>query len=76
MGKAKISNKTARELLAYALSKGFTWNGKLTGGGHIMLRHPGGGSVLLAATPGRKTSPQNSIKDIDREARRGGDSTV
>lgn len=76
MGRAKLSNQRTRELVKYAESLGFEWDGKLTGGGHIKLIHPQGGRVILAATPGRKTSPNNSRKDIEREAGRGRDSTV
>lgn len=71
MGRVKLSNKMTRELLKYALSKGFTWDGKLTGGGHVKLRHPGGGIVILAATPGRGNNGRNSISDIDKAARGG-----
>lgn len=65
----KISNKSVRHLVKYAEALGFVWNGKLTGGGHIILRHPGGGRVTLAATPSGK-SLILSQKDIEREARK------
>jgi hypothetical protein len=71
MGRVKLSNKLARELLKYAEDRGFEWDGRLTGGGHIKLRHPNGGVVLLAATPGRKNNGHNSRKDIERVARDG-----
>lgn len=71
MGRVKLSNRTARELLKYAEERGFVWDGKLTGGGHIKLVHPNGGRVILPATPGRGNRGQHSRKDIDREARRG-----
>lgn len=71
MGKVRLSNKLARELLKYAEEHGFEWNGKLTGGGHIMLRHPNGGRVVLPATPGPRNTGDNSRKDIERVARDG-----
>lgn len=71
MGQVKLSNKMARELVKYAEDRGFVWDGKLTGGGHIKLRHPNGGLVILAATPGRGNNGHNSRKDIERVANRG-----
>lgn len=71
MGRVKLSNKMARELLKYAEENGFQWDGKLTGGGHIKLVHPNGGRVILAATPGRGNNGHNSRKDIERVARYG-----
>lgn len=71
MGRAKLSNRLARDLLKYAEQNGFTWDGKLTGGGHIKLVHANGGKVILPATPGRGNNGQLSRKDIERVARNG-----
>lgn len=68
----KLSSPVARELVAYAKSKGFAWGGKLSGKGHIILRHPGGGRVTLAATPTAAATHIRLVKrTIDREAERG-----
>jgi hypothetical protein len=68
----KISNASVRQLVKYAETKGFQWNGKLSGRGHIILKHPGGGRVVLAGTPSRDPNQMNiSRKTIDREAERG-----
>jgi predicted RNA binding protein YcfA (HicA-like mRNA interferase family) len=68
----KLSSPAIQELVKYAESKGFTWNGKLSGRGHIILRHPNGGRVVLAGTPSRDPNQMNiSRKTIDREAARG-----
>lgn len=68
----KISSPAIRELVKYAESKGFVWNGGFSGRGHIILRHPNGGRVVLANTPSRDPNQMNiSRKTIDREAARG-----
>jgi predicted RNA binding protein YcfA (HicA-like mRNA interferase family) len=70
--KNKLSSPTIRELVKYAESKGFEWNGKFSGRGHIILRHPNGGRVVLAGTPSKDPNQMNiSRKTIDREAARG-----
>lgn len=67
----KLSSKPIRELVAYAESLGFYWNGKLSGRGHIILRHPNGGLVTLAGTPPKGGSMSFSKALIDRVAKRG-----
>lgn len=71
MGAVKLSNKQTRELLKYAQDLGFEWDGRLTGSGHVKLKHPNGGRVILSATPGGGNNGQNSRKDIERVARNG-----
>lgn len=54
MGRATVSNKEVRSLLEAAYEMGFTWDGKLTGSGHLKLKHPKRrGMVILACTPGK-----------------------
>lgn len=71
MGRHKLSSQLVRDLVKYAESKGFEWNGTISGNGHIILRHPNGGRVTLGGTPSRGMNGVNQRKDIDREARRG-----
>jgi hypothetical protein len=67
----KISSKPIRELVKYAESLGFTWNGKLSGRGHIILRHPEGGLVVLSGTPPKGSGMEKSRAYITKEAKRG-----
>lgn len=71
MARDKLSSKPVRELVAYAESKGFYWNGRLTRKGHIILRHPNGGLVVLAGTPPKGSSLALSRARIDIELRKG-----
>lgn len=66
-GRHRLSDKPTRELVAYAESKGFYWSGKLTRKGHIILRHPNGGLVVLSGTP-RTDSLMDGRTRIDRIA--------
>ena len=70
MATAKISNKDVRELIVYAKSLGFEWDGTISGGGHVKLTHPAGGRVTLGITI--RSGNRNLLAVIKREARRIG----
>ncbi len=57
--------KDVGEVIKYAESRGFQCVG-MTGSGHWRLRHSGGRTVVISATPGRGRFRQNSIRDINR----------
>lgn len=63
----RASNTDVKELIKYAKSLGFTWDGKLTGKGHIRLVHRNG-FVTMAGTPSRGYWKLKARKDIDRVA--------
>ena len=65
-----ISNKNVREQIAYAESLGFQWDGKISGGGHVKMTHPGGGRIVLGITNKRASMVSRTM--IKREARRSG----
>lgn len=58
--------KDVGEVIKYAENRGFTCVG-MTGSGHWRLRHTGGRTVIISATPtSRSRWRKNSINHIDR----------
>lgn len=70
MATARISNKDVREVVAYAQTLGFEWDGTISGGGHLKLTHPAGGRVTLGITI--RSGNRNQLSTVKREARRIG----
>jgi predicted RNA binding protein YcfA (HicA-like mRNA interferase family) len=64
-------NKEVREVVKAAVLLGFSWNGGLTGSGHVKLRHRNGGTVIIPATPGAYSWKKNAESDLKKVARRG-----
>jgi hypothetical protein len=66
---AKLSKETAH-LVKVAKGHGFTWDGRLTGKGHLKLRHRNG-TLTLSGTPGAYTARRNALTRMKRIARDG-----
>lgn len=61
-------HRDVQDIINQALSRG--WAGRRTSKGHVMLRHPNGGTVTIPGTPsGNRRSIQNSKADIRRVER-------
>jgi predicted RNA binding protein YcfA (HicA-like mRNA interferase family) len=66
-----MSVKLGKEIQAVVKSArtlGFTWSGRLTGGGHVRLKHENGGIVILPATPSRPSWRKNAEADLRKVA--------
>jgi predicted RNA binding protein YcfA (HicA-like mRNA interferase family) len=60
--------KEVREVVKIAEAEGFSWNGYLTGSGHVKLRHSNGGTVVIPATPSSYSWRRNAEADLVRVA--------
>lgn len=60
--------KDVRDVVKVAGQQGFSWDGKLTGSGHVKMIHENGGQMVIPATPGRYSWRRNALADIKRIA--------
>ena len=67
---AKRLSKELQAVMALAEELGFEWDGKMSGGGHIKMKHKSNGTmVVLPSTPSRPSWQKNIISEIKRRAK-------